>query len=295
MVRARQIAWTAVAVLVVSVLAAAPAAAAPDSITEELVRGLNRRLLYIAVPIGLMVEFILLYTVWRFRNNEDPKPTRTNRDLEITWTVATALVLLFVGAASYAVLTSPFVAAVPELGGQGPGAGEPDPADAPPDAVVVEVTAEQWSYSFEYLGAGVTTGEELVVPTDRPVYLYITSEDVLHSVHIPKLGLKQDAFPNQYTLIQTRLAETGQYRLYCAEFCGVGHATMNSTVRVVGEENYREWLDSQSAGTANASDGSQANASDGDQGNASIDARVEPAHGGQASMPASNDLARGGA
>ncbi len=242
----------------------------------------------VRAPIGLMVEFILLYTVWRFRDNDDPKPTRTNRDLEITWTVATALVLLFVGAASYAVLTSPFVAAVPELGGPNPGADEPDPADAPADAVVVEVTAEQWNYSFEYRDGDVTTRDELVVPTDRPVYLYITSEDVLHSVHIPELGLKQDAFPNQYTLIRTRLTEAGQYRLYCAEFCGVGHATMNSTVRVVDQGEYQEWVDSQSAGTANESDGSSANASDdsqinasdGDQGNASIGARVASASGG---------------
>jgi len=259
MVRARRVASAAVAVLVVSIVAAAPVAAAPQSITEELIRGLNRRLLYIAVPIALLVEFILLYTVWRFRGNEDPEPTRTNRDLEITWTVATALVLLFVGSASFAVLTSPYVAAVPDLGGQDAGANAPEPADAPSDAVVVEIVAEQWNYSYEYPN-GVTTEDELVVPRNRTLYLYVTAEEVLHSVHVPELGLKQDAFPNQYNLIRTRIGDTGEYRLYCAEFCGAGHAGMRSTLRVVGQEEYREWLDERQ----NATSGDRENTTSGD-------------------------------
>ncbi|GAA0680899.1 cytochrome c oxidase subunit II [Natronoarchaeum mannanilyticum] len=260
MVRARRVASAAVAVVVLSIVAAVPVAAAPQSITEELIRGLNRRLLYIAVPIALLVEFILLYTVWRFRDNDDPEPTRTNRDLEITWTVATALVLLFVGSASFAVLTSPYVAAVPDLSGQDPGERAPEPADAPPDAVVVEIVAEQWNYSYEYANGSVTTDEELVVPENRTLYLYVTAEDVLHSVHVPELGLKQDAFPNQYNLIRTRIGETGEYRLYCAEFCGAGHAGMRSTLRVVGQEEYREWLDERQNETSADSDGTTSGA-----------------------------------
>ncbi|SNZ02550.1 cytochrome c oxidase subunit 2 [Natronoarchaeum philippinense] len=250
MVRARRIASAAVAVVVVTIVAATPVAAAPESITEELIRGLNRRLLYIAVPIAVLVEFILLYTIWRFHGNDEPEPTRTNRDLEITWTVATALVLLFVGAASFAVLTSPYVAAVPDLSGQettdvGP------PEGAPADAVVVEIVAEQWNYTYEYPDSGVTADEELVVPRNRTLYLYVTSEDTLHSVHVPELGLKQDAFPNQYNLIRTRVGERGQYRLYCAEFCGVGHAGMGSTLRVVEQDEYQRWLDRQNGTSGN--------------------------------------------
>jgi len=61
---------------------------------------LNMNLLYIAVPITVLVEGILIYTVWKFRNNEDPLPTMENRRLEITWTIATAIILLVVGIAS---------------------------------------------------------------------------------------------------------------------------------------------------------------------------------------------------
>src|SRR6056297_19314 len=80
-----------------------------DSTTEELIRSLNTQLLYMAIPITVLVEAILIYTVWKFRNNEDPKPTKENRRLEISWTIATALVLLVVGYASYGVMANEYV------------------------------------------------------------------------------------------------------------------------------------------------------------------------------------------
>lgn len=244
MVRARRVVGAVIAVVAVLILAARPVAAA-NSLSEELIRGLNRRLLYIAVPIAVLVEFLLVYTVWRFHGNDEPEPTRTNRSLEITWTVATALVLLFVGSASYAVLTSPNVAAVSDLNDQNAGDDSmPEPSDAPEDAVVVEIVAEQWQYTFRY-SDGVTAQDELVLPTDRPVYLYVTTEDVIHSVHVPELGLKQDAFPGQYQLLRTEIYDGGEYRLYCAEYCGENHAGMRTTLRAVDQSEYERWLDEQ--------------------------------------------------
>lgn len=220
------------------VLAAVPAVVAAGSVTEGLIGRLNRQLLYLAVPIAVLVEVILAYTVWRFHGNEDPQPTRENRQLEITWTVATALVLLFVGTASFHVLAHPMVTSTP-----GSTHGDYQPGDTPEDAVEVHVTAEQWAYAFEYPRANVTTEEALVLPANRTVYVYVTSEDVIHSVHVPELGLKQDAFPGEYQLIRTELTGTGEYRLYCAELCGVGHAEMLSTVRVVEDDAFRSWLE----------------------------------------------------
>ncbi len=59
----------------------------------------------------MLVEVILLYTVIKFRNSERALPTKENRRLEITWTIATAIILLFVGVASYQVMASPYVTA----------------------------------------------------------------------------------------------------------------------------------------------------------------------------------------
>lgn len=226
------------ALIVLFVLATVPSVVAAGSVTEALISRLNRQLLYMAVPIAVLVEVILAYTVWRFHDNEDPQPTRENRQLEITWTIATALVLLFVGTASFHVLAHPMVTSTPETAH-----GDLQPGDTPEDAVEVHVTTEQWAYTFDYPRENVTTDEALVLPANRTVYMYVTSEDVIHSVHVPELGLKQDAFPGEYQLIRTELTGTGEYRLYCAELCGTGHAEMLSTVRVVEEDTYEAWLE----------------------------------------------------
>lgn len=250
------------ALVALFLLATVPGVVAAGSVTEGLISRLNRQLLYMAVPIAVLVEVILAYTVWRFHDNEDPEPTRENRQLEITWTIATALVLLFVGTASFHVLAHPMVASTP-----GTTHGDYQPGDTPEDAVEVHVTAEQWAYTFEYPRANATTDEALVLPANRTVYLYVTAEDVIHSVHVPELGLKQDAFPGEYQLIRTELTETGEYRLYCAELCGVGHAEMLSTVRVVEEEEYDSWLDEQAAnGGSGSSAGENASANESDGG-----------------------------
>ena len=88
-----------------AVLFVAPAAA-QSSTTQQLIGDLNTRLLWVGVPITVLVEAILIYAVVKFRGNDDPKETRENRRLEVTWTIATATILLFVGVASYGVLAN---------------------------------------------------------------------------------------------------------------------------------------------------------------------------------------------
>ncbi len=244
-------------------LAAVPAVTATDSTTEQLIQILNKQLLYIAVPIAILVEVILAYTVWRFRANGDrdtdgPQPTRENRQLEITWTIATALVLLFVGTASFYTLAHPAVSTILDDPQSSQG-----PSEVPEDAVEVNIIAEQWEYTFEYPDENVTATETLVLPVNQTVYLHITSKDVIHSVHVPELGLKQDAIPGQFNLLQTVPTDEGEYRLYCAELCGEGHAEMLSTVRVVSEDEYESWLDEKrSAATNESSMNESANRSD---------------------------------
>jgi len=249
MARSRLVDATAATVGALAVLALLPGVVAADTVTGELIRGLNRRLLYMAVPIGVLVEVILVYAVLRFRTNDEPTPTRENRQLEITWTVATGLVLLFVGTASFAVLGSPLVGAVPTAGaavgggatvnGTGPATAAPGTADG--DVVEVVGVAQQWEWEFRYPDEGVTS-DELVLPRGRAVVIYVTSTDVIHSLHVPDLGLKQDAFPGQYNRLRTQATDAGTATLYCAEFCGQNHANMTATVRVVTTDQFDRWL-----------------------------------------------------
>ena len=228
-----RLALVSVLAAVVVGLAADPVAA-QSSASAELINGLNEKLLWVAIPITLLVEGILIYTVVKFRNNDEPSPTEENRRLEITWTIATALILLFVGVASYGVLANENVA-----GPQVQEAGDEDP-------VVVRAEAYQWGWEMSYPEAGnFTTGTEIVVPADRQVRFRITSRDVIHGFHAPELGLKQDAMPGQVNTISTVPYEEGTYQGYCSEYCGVSHSQMYFSIEVVSQEEYQDWLDEQ--------------------------------------------------
>ncbi|MGQ4555893.1 cytochrome c oxidase subunit II [Halobellus sp. GM3] len=217
-------------------LFADPVAAQPSA-SAELINGLNGKLLYIAIPVTVLVEAILIYTVVKFRNNDDPTPTRENRRLEITWTIATAIILLFVGVASYGVLADSNVTYQPGV------------EDASGDPVVVNAEAFQWGWEMSYPEEGnVTTGTEIVVPKDRPVIIHVSSRDVLHGFHVPKLALKTDAMTGQVNTIKTVAYEEGTYQGYCTEYCGVAHSQMYFTVEVVSDEEYQDWLDEQQSG-----------------------------------------------
>ena len=210
------------------------AAAQYESVTEQLIQDLNSKLLAAALPITLLVEGILVYTVWKFRNNEEPQATKENRRLEITWTAATAVVLLFVGVAAYGVMGSVYVTATPD---------SVDQVMAQEDTVVVDAIGVQWYWQFEYPEENVTSRNTMVVPEDTTLLIRTEAQNVIHSFHAPGVGLKADAFPGQKNYIVTNITETGTYQIYCAEFCGAGHSQMLAKLVVVEEQKYQAWTE----------------------------------------------------
>jgi cytochrome c oxidase subunit 2 len=226
-------------------LAADPVAAQPST-TAKLISELNNKLLIAAIPITILTEVVLIYTVWKYRNNDDPQPTKENRRLEISWTIATAIVLLFVGVASYGVMANQDVTFQQDK----------DPIAPDENDVVVNVEAYQWGWEMTYPEeGGITaprgeTGPQIVVPNDRDVYFNITTRDVLHAFAVPELGLKQDAVPGQPNVIKTHTQEVGTYQGYCAEFCGVSHSQMYFEVKIVSPQEYQQFLDEQQNGSS---------------------------------------------
>jgi cytochrome c oxidase subunit 2 len=237
--RKKRLALVSLFSVLVMALVADPVAAQPSA-TAELINELNSKLLYVAIPITVLVEIILIYTVVKFRNNDNPLPTKENRRLEITWTIATAIILLFVGVASYGVLANENVTY------QGPSVENDAATNAQGEPVVVRAEAFQWGWEMFYPEQGnFSTGTRIVVPVDRPLYIKTTSRDVIHGFHVPEMALKQDAFPGQVNTIKTVPTETGEYQGYCTEYCGVAHSQMYFTVEVVSQEEYQDFLDEQ--------------------------------------------------
>jgi len=238
----------------VLVLLADPVAA--QSTSADLIGELNNKLLYIALPITLLVEIILVYAVLRFKDNDEPKPTKENRRLEITWTVATAFILLFVGVASYGVMADP---AVTFIGGED----EVAPNDGD---VLVQAEAYQWGWTMTYPEHDITVegageGPTVVVPEDQDLYFRVTSQDVIHGFHVPELGLKMDAIPDQTSYLTTNVSETGSYQGYCSEYCGLAHSQMYFTVEVVDQAEYDQWIAEQTADESGEAGNETANAS----------------------------------
>lgn len=213
---------------------------AAQSASADLIYELNDKLLYIAIPITLLVEVILIYAVLRFKNNDEPKPTKENRRLEITWTIATAIILLFVGVASYGVMADENVTFT---------GGEDEVAPEEND-VLVQAEAYQWGWDMRYLEedvevGGSGAGPTVVVPENQDLYFQIDAVDVIHGFHVPELGLKMDAIPDQTTYIKTNVSETGTYQGYCSEYCGLAHSNMYFEIEVVEQAEYEEWLEEQ--------------------------------------------------
>lgn len=224
----------ALAVALVCLLVLVDPVAAGPTTTADYINELRYKLLIIAIPVTLVTEAALYYAVKRFTENDEASPTKENRKLEVTWTVATAVILLFVGAASYGVMAQPSVIYQPD---------QPQPDG---DDVVVDVEAYQWGWIFNYpKHENVSTSRKIVLPVDTTVYFSVTSRDVVHSFAVPEMGLKMDAFPGEENVLMTEPTEQGTYQGYCTEFCGVNHAGMTFEVEVMSQSEYQGWLDEQ--------------------------------------------------
>ena len=83
---------------------------------------------------------------------------------------------------------------------------------------------------------------EVVVPVDKVVKVLITANDVLHAWALPAFGVKRDAVPGRINETWFKAEKEGTYYGQCSELCGIKHAFMPITVKVVTEEDYQEWL-----------------------------------------------------
>ena len=109
--------------------------------------------------------------------------------------------------------------------------------------LVVKVTGYQWWWKFEYPEYGITTANELHIPTDRRVVLQLDSADVLHSFWVPRLAGKRDLIPNQDNQLWFIAPEAGNYYGQCAELCLGAHAYMKFRVIASEESDFDAWVE----------------------------------------------------
>ena len=108
--------------------------------------------------------------------------------------------------------------------------------------LVVNVTGQQWVWTFQYPDEQNLSTDNLVVPIDRPIYFNVTSKDVVHNFWAVELGIKVDANPGAITQTGVTPTALGTFNIRCAELCGLHHAYMETTITVVTAEEYEAWL-----------------------------------------------------
>ncbi len=192
----------------------------------------------ICIAVFAVVAAAIMYSVLKFRvqpeDESDGPPIHGHTGIEIVWTAIPAILVTAISVVSAIVLAKN--------------------DDAGPNPLRIAVTAQQFAWRFEYAGEPVVRSDVLVLPLGRSVKLTLRSLDVIHAFWVPEFGQKSDAVPGIETTLVITPTRTGEFPIVCTELCGLGHATMRGTVRVVQPAAYREFL---AAGTGGAAGGDQ--------------------------------------
>ena len=234
---------------------------------------LDNFILVIIAAITLFVTALILYAAFRFNERRNSVPARFthNSPLEIAWTVVPLVILVAIGSFSLPVLFNQM--------------------EMPEPDVTVKVTGNQWYWSYEYPDEGITfdsymigapatggdnrltpeveaqltaagysrdefllaTDTAMVLPVGKVVVVQVTGGDVIHSWTVPAFGVKQDAVPGRLAELWFRPDREGIFFGQCSELCGIAHAYMPITVKVVSEAAYAAWLDQARGGTVELS------------------------------------------
>ncbi len=112
----------------------------------------------------------------------------------------------------------------------------------PKGAMEITVVGKQWMWKVEH-EEGVREINELHVPIGRDVRVSLGSEDVIHDFAIPAFRVRMDAVPGKLTTLWFRATQTGQYRIYCDQYCGTRHSAMIGMVYVMEPQDYAAWVD----------------------------------------------------
>jgi len=223
---------------------------------------LDGMILVIITIITLFVTGLMAWVVIRYNRKRNPEPASFTHHtpVEIAWTVVPIVILVFIGAFS-----------LPTLFHQ---------QEIPEADVTIKATGYQWFWGYEYVDEGfgfdaymigapalggdnsltpeteeqlvaagyaredflLATDNAMVIPVNKTVVVQVTGADVIHAWTVPAFGVKQDAVPGRLAELWFKAEKEGIYFGQCSELCGIAHAYMPITVKVVSEEAYAAWL-----------------------------------------------------
>ena len=213
-----------------------------------------------ALFVGWGAFFI--YTLIRFRAKANPKAdytgvtSHTSSYLEITVAVVEAVLLVGFAIPAWAHRVN----------------------DIPPEeeATVVRMIGKQFEWHSHYPGADGRWGRrdislitptnsigldrsdpngaddivsinQMNLPVDKPVIVYLSSQDVIHSMGIAEMRVKQDAIPGIEVPVWWVPNLEGDFEVNCSQLCGLGHYRMRGFVSIMSQADYEAWLAEEAA------------------------------------------------
>jgi cytochrome c oxidase subunit II len=246
--------------LVLSLTAGAAAALPPTNMPvgvtdiSHQIYSLHMLIFWICVAIGALVFGAMLYAIIRHRHSKGFKAAQFHESttVEMLWTIVPFVILV-----AMAIPATQTLIAMEDTSGTD---------------MTIKITGYQWNWHYDYLDQDIgfyssmatpqaeilnqadknphylqEVDNELVVPVDTKIRLLLTSNDVIHSWWVPKLGFKKDVVPGFINQMWTKIDKPGVYRGQCGELCGRGHAFMPIVVRAVPQAEFDQWVQIQKA------------------------------------------------
>jgi len=204
--------------------------------------------------------FFFLFVLFRFRKGANPKASYTGahgkfaKSTEVAVAIIEIALLIFYAIPAWATRVKAF------------------PAES--EATVARVVAEQFAWNVHYPGPDgkfgrtdvklvsadnplgldrsdpnakddITTINQMNLPVDRPILVQLSSKDVIHSLGLIEMRVKQDAIPGMTMPVWFIPNRIGEYEIACSQLCGLGHFRMRGFVTVQSAADYQKWYDDQ--------------------------------------------------
>ncbi len=226
--------WWLVLTVILEVLVAKLPVPAPVGSSEGLGEHQTVYMLfYLAIPFFSFVWVMLMYVLIKFRrplsDTGDGPPLRDSTPILLIWAAISFVTVLFL--AGWGSFT------LHEITQQ----------DGPGAPLHIQVIGQQWYWTFRYPSYGGAESSVLVMPYDRSVEFDITSLDVVHSLWIYNLDIKEDAVPGitNHAFVEARFPAqsiaNGQNWVVCNELCGLYHGYMRARMVVVKNSTFTSW------------------------------------------------------
>jgi len=227
--------------LAVSVTSCSSSFGMPRGSTEqgEEIFDLWQIFFWAGIVVAALVYGLIVWSLVRYRrrrrepDGELGRQFHANVPLEIVYTVIPVVIVIVLFTLSF---------------------GTEDRASSvsPTPDVVLRAEAFSWGWRFGYPDAGVeivsepsaegVPGPEILLPLGRTTRIELTSNDVIHAFWVADFLYKRDAIPGRVNVFDVTPTEIGTYHGVCSEFCGIHHAYMTFTVRVVESSEFDAWL-----------------------------------------------------